>query len=467
MRRQPLYFGFWHALGTQFGLGLLTRLALHQRLGLRQAVGEQPLVMVGQRVVAVDRDDEVRRYQQTALVQQLVVGMLTVAADATPDDRPCGNVQFATVLAHALAVGLHVQLLQVLGEVTQVVVVWQDGVALRAPEIGVPDTQQGHQHRHVLGQWRLGEVLVHGVGTGQQLLEVGYADGQGDGQTDGRPQRVTPANPVPHGEDVLFADTELDGGLAVAGHGDEVAMQLLFRAAHGQVPVARGQGVLQGFQGAEGLAGNDEQRGFRIEAGSQFAKLAAVDIGQVMTAHTALRERTQCFGNQLRAEEGAANADVDHFLDRLFAVAAPQTAVNATDQFGDLVQDAMDLGDDVMAVDQQAATNRATQSRVQCGAAFRSIDLLTVEQVGDGLLQTGLLGQLNQQFEAALIDQVFRVIQQQPAAVERKSLVAPCIRCKGLAHAEPGHLGTMLLQGLPGGQGGDVMRLLVIGHRSS
>jgi hypothetical protein len=74
---------------------------------------------------------------------------------------------------------------------------------------------------------------------------------------------------------------------------------------------------------------------------------------------------------------------------------------------------------------------------------------------------------LNQQLEAALIDQVFRVIQQQPAAVERKSLIAPCIRCKGLAHAETGHLGTMLLQGLPGGQGGDVVRLLVIGHRSS
>jgi hypothetical protein len=54
----------------------------------------------------------------------------------------------------------------------------------------------------------------------------------------------------------------------------------------------------------------------------------------------------------LRAEEGAANADVHHFLDRFFAVASPQAAVNATDQFGDLVQDAMDLGDDVMAVDQ-------------------------------------------------------------------------------------------------------------------
>ncbi|MNT97566.1 hypothetical protein D3C72_2399170 [compost metagenome] len=67
-----------------------------------------------------------------------------------------------------------------LGDVTQVVIVRQDRVALRAPEVAVPHAEQGQQHRHVLFERRGQEVLVHGVGTGQQLLEVGHADGQGN-----------------------------------------------------------------------------------------------------------------------------------------------------------------------------------------------------------------------------------------------------------------------------------------------
>ncbi|MNI70607.1 hypothetical protein D3C73_1264290 [compost metagenome] len=180
MRREFLHFGVTHAFVAQLGFGLGKGLAEHQRLALGQAVGVQPLVVVGHWVEADDRHDEVGRDQLGALVQQLVVGVLTVAADAAPDYRPgvCGHG--LAVLAHALAVGFHVQLLQVLGDVTQVVIVRQDRVALRAPEVAVPHAEQGQQHWHVLFERRGQEVLVHGVGTGQQLLEVGHADGQGN-----------------------------------------------------------------------------------------------------------------------------------------------------------------------------------------------------------------------------------------------------------------------------------------------
>ncbi|MCY1442538.1 hypothetical protein D9M71_589130 [compost metagenome] len=107
-------------------------------------------MVIGHRVEADHRYDEVRRDQLGALVQQLVVCMLAVATDAAPDDRAGIMVHRGTVLAHALAVGFHVQLLQVLGDVAQVVVVRQDRVALRAPEVAIPDTQQGQQNWHVL-----------------------------------------------------------------------------------------------------------------------------------------------------------------------------------------------------------------------------------------------------------------------------------------------------------------------------
>src|SRR5450830_670759 len=88
-------------------------------------------------------------------------------------------------------------------------------------------------------------MLVHGVGPRQQLLEVRHADGQGDWQADGRPQRVTAADPVPHREDVFFANTEGHGCRVVARYGDEVAIQLGFRATLGQVPGAGGLGVFR------------------------------------------------------------------------------------------------------------------------------------------------------------------------------------------------------------------------------
>ncbi|KAF4561606.1 Flagellar motor switch protein FliN (modular protein), partial [Pseudomonas sp. CES] len=116
-------------------------------------------MMVGHRVEAHHRHDEVGRNQLSALVQQLVVGMLAVAADATPDNRTGVGLHRGAVLQHALAVGLHVQLLQVLGDVAQVMVVRQDRVTLGAPEVAVPHAQQGQQHRHVLVERRGLEVL--------------------------------------------------------------------------------------------------------------------------------------------------------------------------------------------------------------------------------------------------------------------------------------------------------------------
>jgi len=78
-----------------------------------------------------------------------------------------------------------------------------------------------------------------------------------------------------------------------------------------------------------------------------------------MAAHAFLGVGQQSFRHQLRAKEGATNADVDDVGDRLFGVTAPQAVVNPADQLGHLVQDFMHLGHDIHAVHRQLVGNRA------------------------------------------------------------------------------------------------------------
>src|SRR5471032_1921086 len=407
VRCQFLHLVLRHALVTQFGFRFCAGLAQHQRLALRQAVGKQPLVMVGDRVEADDRHDEVGRDQLGALVQQLVISVLTVAAYATPDDRAGVGGNRRAVLTDALAVRFHVQLLQVLGDVAQVVVLRHDRVALRAPEIAVPDTEQGQQHRHVLFERCALEMLVHGVGTGQQLLEVRHTDGQRNRQANGRPQRVTTAHPVPHREDVFFANAERHGSGVVARYRDEVTIQLGLGTALRQVPAAGCLGVFQGFEDVEGLRRDDEQRGLGADLHGQFMEFAAVDVRQIVAANAFLRVGQQRFRHQLRAQERTTDTDVHHVGDRLFGVAAPQTVMDAADQFGDLVEHLVHFRHHVDAIDQQLVAYRAAQCGVQGRATFGGVDQFAIVLRLDGVLEAYFVGQVHQQAAGLRGDEVF------------------------------------------------------------
>ena len=145
-------------------------------------------MVAAERVVALRRRQEVARHQVGALVDELVEGVLAVGARLAPDHRPGAVVDRTPGLVDALAVALHVALLQVVGEVTQVLVIGQDGVRPGAEEVAVPDAEQRHDHRDVALERGAAEVLVRAVGAGEQLLEPVHADGNGDRQADCRPQ---------------------------------------------------------------------------------------------------------------------------------------------------------------------------------------------------------------------------------------------------------------------------------------
>ncbi|MNE12838.1 hypothetical protein D3C80_1056580 [compost metagenome] len=194
-------------------------------------------------------------------------------------------------------------------------------------------------------------------------------------------------------------------------------------------------------------------------------ELAAVDIGQVMAAYAALGVGQQRLGDQFRAEERATDADVDHVGDRLLGVAAPQAIVDALHQFGHLSEHAVHLGHHVDAIDQDPIADRPAQSGMQRRPIFRGIQRGAGEQLLDGLAQVHLFGQLDQQLLAARVDQVLRIVEKQPAAVQRVALEALRVGGEGLAQAERLHLFALGAQRLPGRLLGGIQRLEVVVHR--
>ena len=95
------------------------------------------------------RHQEVARDQPRALVNQLIERVLAVGARLAPFDRTAVVVERAALAIDALAVALHVELLQIGGQAQQVLVVGQHRVALRAEEIRIPDAEQPERERQV------------------------------------------------------------------------------------------------------------------------------------------------------------------------------------------------------------------------------------------------------------------------------------------------------------------------------
>ena len=78
----------------QLRLGLCQCAPAHQRFGLRQAIGEQQVLMhVAVPARGLRADDELDRDDIRALMQQLEEGVLAVGAGFAPDDRAGGRRQ--------------------------------------------------------------------------------------------------------------------------------------------------------------------------------------------------------------------------------------------------------------------------------------------------------------------------------------------------------------------------------------
>ena len=83
-------------------------------------------------------------------------------------------------------------------------------------------------------------------------------------------------------------------------------------------------GVGQRLQGAEGLAGDDEQGRGRVEARQRGRRVGRVDVADEAALQTVLAVGRERLVGHHRAEVGAADADVDHRADPLAGDAGPR-----------------------------------------------------------------------------------------------------------------------------------------------
>src|SRR6185436_11467088 len=127
--------------------------AKRERIRLGAAIGAE---------VAVEAElDEVAGDRLRALVQELVERMLAHRALGAEQYRRGGIGDLAALAVDALAVRLHLELLEVRREQPQRVGVRQHGVRCEAKEVRVPRADQRHQDRDVLLERRPGEMLVY------------------------------------------------------------------------------------------------------------------------------------------------------------------------------------------------------------------------------------------------------------------------------------------------------------------
>ena len=106
-------------------------------------------------------------------MDQLIEGMLAVGAWLAPDDRPGLIVDTACPSQiDALAVALHLQLLQIGGKAAEMRRIGHHADGLGAEEVVVPDGQQTQQQRQIARRRRGAEMLVHRVEAGQHVAEA-------------------------------------------------------------------------------------------------------------------------------------------------------------------------------------------------------------------------------------------------------------------------------------------------------
>ena len=184
-------------LGSALGLDLGRGLSNHQSLRLSEEVSSQHTLVLAtlDGVVRLCRHQEIGRDELGTLVQKLEETVLRVGGRLTEQDGSSGVLDVFTSAGDGLSVALHGQLLQVGGEAVQVLIEGSNQVGLSTEEVAVPDAQQTTQSGDVLLEGCFPEVLVHGLGTSQELVEVVVTNVQSDRQANGTPHGVTSTHP--------------------------------------------------------------------------------------------------------------------------------------------------------------------------------------------------------------------------------------------------------------------------------
>ncbi len=323
-------------------------------------------------------------------MQELEERVLRIGAGLTPDYRAGPALDRRAGARHALAVRLHLELLQIRGEAMQALIVRQHRVSRESEAIDVPHTDEPEQHRKIPLERRRTKVLIHFVATGEKFAEALAADRKLDAQSDRRPQRIASAHPVPHGEARIGRDAEIIHRLLVDRHGGEMLRDRGFTEPLDD-PGTRRARVRQRLQRGEGLRTDDEERTRRIDGREYVRELTAVDVRNEVTAATLRGIRAQRFCRHHRPEIRTADADIHDLGEALTGDAgAHAAAVHLADEGFESRALLADDSCDIDAIDHPQRLARRSERDVQRRPVFRVVDVLAGEHIGNGLLQARL-----------------------------------------------------------------------------
>mmetsp|Transcript_139813 Transcript_139813/g.247023 ORF Transcript_139813/g.247023 Transcript_139813/m.247023 type:complete len:320 (+) Transcript_139813:347-1306(+) len=204
----------YQLLWNSFSLALIWSLAKSERIWLCEEIGHQ-LIVVGNWfacnsdwILGYFEAKELRR-NGTTLVHQLVERVLAIRAGLTKIKRPCACRTFSPIHHHALAVALHIQLLDVRNEPNESLTVRQDCTTLVAHARGIPHSKQANDHWQILQRRCGSEVVIHHLATLQELFHDAEAILERKCQhTHSTPDREAATDPIPEAEYVGRVDAE-------------------------------------------------------------------------------------------------------------------------------------------------------------------------------------------------------------------------------------------------------------------
>ena len=177
-------------------------------------------------------------------------------------------------------------------------------------------------------------------------------------------------------------------------------------------------GVGERLEGAEGLAGDDEQGAGGVQAGQRGGRVGRVDVADEAALETVLPVGGQRLVGHHRTEVRAADPDVDHGTDPFAGGPGPAPVADLLGELVDPSQHLVDLRHHVRAVDLEVVPRRTPERGVQHRPVLGGVDVLPGEHRVAPLLEPHLGGQVQQRVEDVPVDQCLGQVDVQIACLE-------------------------------------------------
>ena len=202
-------------------------------------------------------------------------------------------------------------------------------------------------------------------------------------------------------------------------------------------PASRGVGVGDRLDGGERLRCDDEQRGGGIQVGQHPGHVGTIDVRHEPAPDPIVPELGEGLVGHHRTEVGPTDADVDDGRDDLAGGALPVALADAVGERRHLAEDAVHVGDHVVAVDRDDHPFGGPEGDVEHGAVLGGVDALAREHRLHPLGDAGPRRQREQLVDGGGVDAVLRPVDGEVADPVGHPLRSVGVRGEEVAQVAP------------------------------